>query len=76
MNPFQLISLMKNRSNPMQFMMNALSQSAQGNPMLTNVLRMAQNGDSKGIEQVARNLAQEKGVDVDSMLNQIQSMLK
>ena len=35
------------------------------NPMLKNLLEMAQQGNSKGIEDFARNLYKEKGRDFD-----------
>ena len=41
--------------------------------MARNVMQMAQNGDTKGIEQMARNLCREKGLNPDEAMNQIKN---
>ena len=41
------------------------------NPIAKNAMQMAQNGDTKGIEQMARNLCKEKGLNPDEAMNQI-----
>lgn len=74
-NPFQLIQQIKNCSNPQQMMFGMLQARAKGNPMLENVLTMAKNNDTKGIEQLARNLSMEKGINPDDMVNQIKNQL-
>lgn len=43
--------------------------------MAKNAIGMAQNGNTKGIEQMARNLCREKGVNPDEMINQIKSRM-
>ena len=45
------------------------------NPMAKNAIGMAQSGDTKGIEQMARNLCREKGINPDEMINQIKSRM-
>jgi hypothetical protein len=50
-------------------MMNS-SQFA-NNPLMQNVLQMAQKGDSKGIENIARNLCREKGLNPDNEIQKI-----
>ena len=42
-----------------------------GNPIIKNAMSMARNGNSKGIEQMARNLCKEKGIDPDDVMKQI-----
>ena len=46
-----------------------IEQNASQNPVLANLLTLAKNNDSKGIEQVARNLMKEKGIDFDKEFN-------
>ena len=65
-NPMQLMQMMK--SGNQQLMGN--SQLMQ-NPIAKNAMQMAQNGDTKGIEQMARNLCKEKGLNPDEAMNQI-----
>lgn len=42
-----------------------------GNPIIKNAMSMARNGNSKGIEQMARNLCKEKGINPDDVMKQI-----
>ena len=37
------------------------------NPMLNNAVQMYRANNTAGLEQMARNLAKEKGVDVDDL---------
>ena len=71
MNPFQMLGAMKNPQAFIQQMMNN-SQIMQ-NPIIKNTVQMAQNGDAKGIEQLARNLCKEKGINADDMFNQMKN---
>lgn len=64
-NPMQLIQLIKSGNNPQQLLMNILNRESQNNPILNNAMNMAQNGNSKGLEQLARNLAAQRGIDFD-----------
>ena len=41
------------------------------NPMIQNAMSMAQSGNGKGIEQMARNLCKEKGINPDDVMKQI-----
>lgn len=67
MNIKNIIQLLT--SNPQQIINKALGNT----PMSGNLLKMINNKDQKGIEQMARNLAKEKGMDADQMFNQIKS---
>lgn len=54
MNPMQMLQGMR---NPQQFLQQIVgNNSVMSNPMARNAMQMAQKGDSKGIEQMARNL--------------------
>lgn len=66
----QLMQMLKG-GNPQQIAMNLLSQQAGSNPVMKNALEMVQRGDAKGIETLARNMAQEKGIDVDKAVAEI-----
>lgn len=73
MNPLELISMLKN-GNPQQVLGNILRNQMGNNPMTNNLFTMLQNNDSNGIEQLARNLSKEKGIDPDKMFNNIRSL--
>ena len=45
------------------------------NPMAKNTLEMAQKGDFRGIENIAKNLCKEKGINPDEMMNQIKKQM-
>lgn len=62
-NPIQLINMIKNGQNPQQLMMNILGQN---NPILENAMNLAQNGNTSALEMIARNLAQQRGLDFDT----------
>lgn len=50
--------------NPQQIVMSILQNNT--SPFAQNLLKMAQAGDAAGIEQIARNMMQEKGRDFDT----------
>ena len=72
MNPMQMLQGMR---NPQQFLQQMMGNNiVMSNPMARNAIHMAQKGDSKGIEHMARNLCKEKGIDADDVFNQIKSI--
>ena len=65
-NPImQFIQAMRGGGNPQQMIINMLQQQAGNSPLGQNLLQMAQQNDGKGIEQIARNLCQQRGLDFD-----------
>lgn len=65
-NPIMnFVQMVRSGGNPQQLMMNMLQQQAGNNPIQQNLLKMAQNNDGKGIEQVARNMCAQRGLDFD-----------
>lgn len=73
--PMQLLQMLKG-GNPQQMAMQFLQQNSANNPMLQNVMEMANNGNTSGIEQIARNLCKSKGIDPDQMMSQLQQQMK
>lgn len=72
-NPMQLMQAMR---NPQAFMNQIMgNQQMMNNPMIQNTVNMAQKGDAKGIEQMARNVCKEKGLNADEVFNQIKSKM-
>lgn len=64
MNPINIFRMMK--AGPQQFIQQMMgNNNVMSNPIARNAMQMAQKGDSKGIEQIARNLCKEKGIDFD-----------
>ena len=71
-NPMQLMQMMRNPQQFVQQMMNN-SQFMQ-NPMARNALQMFQNGDTKGMEQMARNMCRERGINPEDLIKQFNQM--
>lgn len=64
-NPMALLQMLKG-GNPKNFLMNMISnQMGNQNPMIKNLIDMANNGDNAGVETFARNLLKDKGIDFD-----------
>lgn len=64
----EFINMIK-KGNPQQNMLNILQERAQNNPMFANMLSLAQSGNTQEIENIARNVAKEKGLDFDREFN-------
>ena len=56
-------------------MLNFLESQASGSPMVENLLTLAKNKDGKGIEEIARNLCKERGVDFDKEFTAFKQLL-
>lgn len=71
MNPMNLMQMLQ---NPQQFMQNIMGNSqVMSNPIAKNAVEMMQKGDAQGVEQMARNLCKEKGLNADEVMQQIKS---
>lgn len=73
-NIFQMINAIR---NPQEFI-NQISSNSQmmQNPMVRNTFDMMQKGDNKGLEEIARNLCKEHGMNPDDLYNQVSAMFK
>lgn len=72
-NFIQFINMIK-KGNPQQNMLNVLQERAQSNPMFANMLSLAQSGNMQEIENIARNVAKERGLDFDTEFNSFKQM--
>lgn len=72
--------------NPMQMLQNFIAkgfspqkiveQLANNNPMMANLIKMANSGDTSGVENFARNMLKEKGRDFDKEFSEFRSKFK
>lgn len=74
-NPMMLIQMIKQGKNPQQLMMSILEGSAASTPIGANLLQLAKNNDTKGIEKFARNVFQSRGLDYDKEFNSLKNTL-
>ena len=64
-NPQLIIQAIKRGQNPQQLMLNILQNNMSSSPFGANLLSLAQQGNTKEIERIARNIAQQRGLDYD-----------
>ena len=55
---------------------NILGKLNINNPIFNNIMDMAQNGNSQGVENFARNICKQKGIDFDTEFNKFKNNLK
>ncbi len=73
MNPMDFLSMVKSGQNPQQMMLNVLQQG--NNPMSQNLFNLAKQGNTAQIEQIARNLCAQRGMDFDREFNSFKQQL-
>ena len=74
MNPLDLIKmLMSGGKNPQEIAMQIIGDN--NNPIMKNLVTMAQNGDYQGVENVARNMFKEQGRDFDNEMRDLQNII-
>lgn len=67
-NPIMmLVQAMNNGGNPMALM----QQMAGQNPQIARAMQMIQGKNSQQLEQIARNMAKEQGVDINQMIRDL-----
>lgn len=59
-NPLDMLKMIR---NPKQYALNMAKQM--NNPILSNMIQLAEQGKTKEVEQIARNIFKEKGIDYD-----------
>ena len=74
MNPMQMLQNFLGRGMSPQQIINQMSGNK--NPMITNLMNMMQTGDSKGVEDFARNIFKEKGRDFDKEFGEFKKNFK
>ena len=66
-NPMQFMSMLKSIKNPKEAVINMIKSN--NNPMLKNLVEMAEKGQNDKIEEFARNLFKEQGKNFDDEFN-------
>ena len=74
MNPLDMIkNFVNGGKNPRDIAMSMIGNNT--NPVMQNLVKMAQNGDYKGVENVARNMFREQGRDFDTEMKDLQKFI-
>lgn len=66
MKYLDILQLIKSGQNPQQVMMSVLEHQMGNTPMGKNLMNLAMKKDGKTLEQIARNLCAQRGMDFDS----------
>ena len=72
-NPMRFISMLKSIKKPKEAVISMV-KSNNNNPIIKNLVEMAEKGDAKGVENFARNLFKEQNRDFDKEFNDFKSM--
>ena len=73
-NPMQIIQAIRQGQNPQQITMNIVKQQMGNTPIGQNLIKLAENNQTQEIEQIARNICQQRGVDFDKEFTAFKSM--
>lgn len=75
MNPINIIQMMTS-GNPQQAIQSIIERNPniQNNPLAQNAIKMYQNGDTRGLQNMAENMCKERGITVDQAKQQVMSM--
>lgn len=73
-NPMQVINMIKSMKSPKDAVISMIKTN--NNPMIKNLVEMAEKGDTKGVENFARNIFKEQGRDFDTEMNDFMKNFK
>ena len=73
-NPMQFMNMLKGIKSPKDTVINMIKTN--NNPMVKNLVEMAEKGDSQGVENFARNMLKEQGRDFDAEMNEFMKNFK
>ena len=72
-----IFQMMQAIRNPQQLINQVLGNSQiMSNPMFRNAIDLAQKGNTNELEQLVRNVAQTKGINVDELFGQVKSQMR
>lgn len=75
MNPMQLMGLLKGK-NPQEMAMSMIKNSNINDPMINQLLQLAQSGDINSMNKIAENFFKGQGLDFNNEFNNFMSMLR
>ena len=74
MNQMEMLkSFLNKNANPREIALQMVNGNS--NPIIGNLIKMADKGDFKGVETVARNIFKEQGRDFDTEMAQLKNIL-
>ena len=73
-NPMQFMNMLKGFKSPKDAVIGMIKSN--NNPMIKNLVEMAEKGNSKGVEEFARNLYAQQGRDFDKEFGEFMNNFK
>ena len=73
-NPMQFMNMLKGIKNPKEAVINMIKSN--NNPMIKNLVEMAEKGQNDKIEEFARNLFREQNRDFDQEFGEFMKNFK
>ena len=73
-NPMQIMQLLRGIKNPKEAVFQLIKGN--NNPIMKNLVEMAEKGDKEGLENFARNMLKEQGRDFDAEMNEFMKNFK
>lgn len=67
MNPLQMVQMLRGAQNPMHTMM----QLSRQNPQLNQIMQMTNGKTPAQMEQMVRQAAQQRGIDLNQLAQQL-----
>lgn len=73
-NPMQIINMLKGMKSPKEAVISMVKSN--NNPMIKNLVEMAEKGNTEGVENFARNVFKEQGRDFDKEFSEFTKNFK
>lgn len=73
-NPMQIINMLKGAKTPKEAVISMVKSN--NNPMVKNLVEMAEKGNTEGVENFARNFLKEQGRDFDKEFSEFTKNFK
>ena len=74
-NGNNILQMIMQGKNPQQLVLNYLQSQMSNTPMGQNLLNLAQQNNTQAIEQIVRNMCQQKGIDYDEQFKLFKQQL-
>lgn len=74
-NPMQLLGMLKN-GNPQDVAKQIIKQNFSSDPLMQNLLKMAESGNEQGVQQFAMSFFNSQGTSLDTELNKLKKALE
>ena len=73
-NPMQFMNILRGMKNPKEAVISMVKSN--NNPMIKNLVEMAEKGNTEGVENFARNFLKEQGRDFDKEFSEFTKNFK